>query len=365
VNDFDRSRIYRFPSGQFWFTFWLDDARKHVRCPDTVSTLRGAEKWADDHLSHLRSTNQERSLILSAYAEGWYLPDHPWVKRKGISAPWAATRRAFLKKYILPRWGNSPITDLDPVTIENALLELDLSGKTRNCIRETLTIMVREARRQRVIPFNPLAEIERLPEDPRERSPLELGEIKRLFPRDLSKVWREPYGLIAYLMYCSGMRSQEVRALGPEAIRPGGVLVLRAVKVAGGLGPTKNEDERAALITDRAAGYLRRHRGGGGLLFPGRKGPLTHAPFAQAFYQALVVSKIRPCGRWITPHSLRHTWRTAMRRLELAGKIDKGSVDYMMGHRSEGVAARYIHLRPEEALEALQEYRPAINEALV
>ena len=37
-------------------------------------------------------------------------------------------------------------------------------------------------------------------------------------------------------------------------------------------------------------------------------------------------------------------------RLELAGRIDKGSGDYMMGHRSEGVAARYIHLRPEEAL---------------
>ena len=52
-------------------------------------------------------------------------------------------------------------------------------------------------------------------------------------------------------------------------------------------------------------------------------------------------------------------------RLELAGRIDKGSIDYMMGHRSEGVAARYIHLRPEEALEVLQEYRGALNGALV
>ncbi len=367
MNDYERSRLYRFDSGQFWFTFWLAGERKHVRCPPDVVTQRAGERWAADYLARLRDRGS-RGPRLRDYAEGWFEPGSPWVVRKEIGESWARSRKLFLTNHVLPLWGDYRLMDLDPVSVENELLRLDLAGRTRNMIRETLLIMVREARRQRLIPFDPLAESERLPEHSRARSVFTAKEIRELFPDNLSP-WRPPYGLVGYAMYSSGMRAQEVQALSPAAVRPGGLLVLRAVKANGTLGSTKNEDTRSTLTTDRALEYLKHHRASSELLFPGviqgKDGrPVSYRPFYDAFMAALKETGIDVGDRWLTPHSLRHTWRTEMRRLELARKIDKGSVDYMMGHKSAGIVERYVHLRPEEALEVLQEYRPAINEAL-
>ncbi len=168
---------------------------------------------------------------------------------------------------------------------------------------------------------------------------------------------------MAYLMYVTGMRPQEIRALEGDFLRDPGILVMQAVKEQGRIGPTKNKDQRATLTTERAADLLDRCPNSG-VLFPGRYGQtLNRDVFKYPFEQALQVITVG--DRWLTPNSFRHTWRTELKKMQMKGLIYKDDVDYMAGHRSEGVSAKYIHLGPEEALELLEEYRPAVSDWLI
>jgi len=77
-------------------------------------------------------------------------------KGRSCSRPVAQHRRSQLVNHIPPRWGNARLSDLDGVRIEQWLLDLPLANQTRKHIRGTLNIVLKTARRQKLIQHNPI-----------------------------------------------------------------------------------------------------------------------------------------------------------------------------------------------------------------
>ncbi len=110
------------------------------------------------------------------------------------------------------------LKDINPVHVENRLLELNLASKTKNHIIDSFRIILAEAHRERIVPFNPLSSVARLSKSLyKKRDSLSLQDIKTLFPQnedEVLRIWRRTDFVVLYfLMLSSGIRSGEARAL--------------------------------------------------------------------------------------------------------------------------------------------------------
>ena len=147
------------------------------------------------------------------------------------------TRRGHLTNHIIPAFATIKLTDINPVQVENWLLELKFANSTKNHIRDTFNIVLNEARRERLIKTNPIDDVGRLSKSNyKKRDTLSMEELRTLFPKDeqqLLLVWKR-YDLAAlyFLMLTSGIRSGEARALLWKSIvwDEQAILIIQAVK---------------------------------------------------------------------------------------------------------------------------------------
>ena len=84
---------------------------------------------------------------------------------------------------------------MNRVEIENWLIALTnhktkakLSNQTKNHILYTFRIILKEAERERIVPFNCLATVEALANSAKERGVFSKDELGKLFPEDID--WR-------------------------------------------------------------------------------------------------------------------------------------------------------------------------------
>ncbi len=279
-------------------------------------------------------------------------------KGRPISAITASRRRAHLVNHIFPKWGSTPLYQLNPVQVENWLASLPLANRTRNDILETLTTITGEAERERAIGHDPLSKIERMGTDYRVKGIFTHADLLLLFPDDeleLLRIWRtDAWATMHFLMLTTGMRCQEVGALTwRDIIWPDGVLIVRAIKGDGSIGETKGRWKRAAIMPPRTAEMLRWIQRDTDLVFPGRDGHFDSRTLYRQVGGALGHAGVEPGERWLTAHSFRHTWRTMMEAWIIKQQLDGAAIDYMMGHKTEAVVRRYIHLDPADVLEQL------------
>ena len=87
-----------------------------------------------------------------------------WIRRqhaKGrrFSRQVADSRRSRLERYILPEFGDRRLDEINPVEVENWLVGLDRANQTKNHLLYTLNIILKEAKRQKVIAANPLDDV--------------------------------------------------------------------------------------------------------------------------------------------------------------------------------------------------------------
>jgi integrase len=154
----------------------------------------------------------------------------------------------------------------------------------------------------------------------------------------------------------AGLRWQEVYALTPAAVLPGGFLMVSRAVIAGrGEGGktgtikpwTKGGGSRTVPVaTDRLAAALDEAvaaaraagRGRDGLLFPGRRGAVMRY---QTYRRALWLPTMTASGIESPPgfHGLRHTYGS---RLAAAG-VPRSEIAKLMGHADEATTKRYIH----------------------
>jgi integrase len=302
-----------------------------------------------------------------------------WIRRqhakgRSFSQGVAKNRRAYLKNHLIPAFGDIRLDQFNPVEIEDWLIHLELSNQTKNHILDTLNIILREAKREKVIATHPLADVERMANTFRKRDPLTLEECLLLFPRkksELMQVWKQERGqpsttakwaTLFYLMLTSGVRVGEVAALRWKHIiweTPAILLVEQAVKSDGEIGPPKSGDVRAVFLPKRTKDMLAWWREqspftkADDFVFFG-EGPdkhLNRKTISKKFPPALKAAGIGAGDRYITAHSLRHTYNSQMRKV-----LPEGLLQYMMGHKSRSMTERYTNLLPADRL---RQYLPA------
>ncbi|WP_319561742.1 tyrosine-type recombinase/integrase [Marispirochaeta sp.] len=213
------------------------------------------------------SEGLQTNKVLQEYARDFYIWEKcGWIERqkakgKQISEKWAQSRRSHLERYIFPEWslrklhrGGGGGGGGGPVEYEKWLIGLSLANGTKNGITYSLNIILKEAKREGLIRYNPLGEVEPLANNYRNRDAFDSKELAILFPRNEEKlisVWGERYAATLFtLMVTSGMRVGETIALQWKHIllNERAVLIKQAVKNDNSIGTTKSREQRGVIV---------------------------------------------------------------------------------------------------------------------
>ncbi len=119
---------------------------------------------------------------------------------------------SWLDRHILPRWGELPITDLQPRPVELWLESLPLAPKTRGHLREVLHRLVDFAMWCGAVPVgvNPISLVTVRGASKRKKQPRSLT-VEEFHA--LSKHLSEPFKTMVLLQLCLGLRVSELLAL--------------------------------------------------------------------------------------------------------------------------------------------------------
>lgn len=180
---------------------------KLIGSPREYRTKTQAQDAAESIRQTLRA-NVERNVLytvrdLARRYESERIPQRSETRR---------VYRSWLRNHVLPRWGNSPITDVQPRTVELWLRGLKLSPKSKTHVRNLLHVLIDFAMWCGALKLA--------------RNPIELvvvkGATKRIRkPRSLTveqfrsliDQLKEPFGTIALMCVCFGLRISECLAL--------------------------------------------------------------------------------------------------------------------------------------------------------
>ena len=320
--------------------FWYASLRggpyfsTHIR----VGNPKHTKSKAKDHIEKLHgATRTDRHYeTFRDYASLYFQSGTcPWFARetgrgKTLLNNERASHLSRLDLHILPRWGDHRFDELSPVAIEKWLYAMSYSLQYKKHILRTLLILLRDMRRDRLIAFDP-AEIQPVLVRHRKTLILSDAEASALFPKkteDFCKVWgaAKSSGAFLALMYSTGMRTGELRALEKRAVHLefSGLLVVANINRDEEVSIPKAKSIRALPVPKWTIELLRDlnvFKSQSGLLFPGKDGraPLDSGSAAQALERAL-----RRCGisSKVTPRGLRHGYNTRMRAILAAAGLD-------------------------------------------
>lgn len=307
--------------------------------------------------------------------------------------------RQYLRLFILKNYGNLKLEQLEPVQIQNDLLAIDRSNSWRNRVISIIDTLFEEAVRNKMLKYKPV--IPRFKTIvKRKKDILSTKDIDILFPEDsslLSRLWdideKETdtgfmFGCFFGLMVSTGLRLGEARAINPvqlivsqnnqivplmthDHITTGnavyGIIIDRMFDSHEQLvmhlkkGTEDDPRWRATLLPSRTVGYLRhwlmiRPRLVPDLLFPFRGKKINPRTAEKRLHVGFRNAGIPIDDRVITPHSLRFTYNTRMRRL-----IPGESLRLMIGHTTEGMTDYYTRLEVEEDFLSLITQNDNIN----
>jgi integrase len=134
------------------------------------------------------------------------------VERMPTRHTTARVYRSFLTNHVLPKWGETRVQEIQPRPVELWLRELPLSPKSKTHVRSLMFGLVEFAMWAGVLTIgrNPISLVQNAGATRRVRKPrsLTVGEFQALL-REL----REPYGTMALLCVCLGLRISEALAL--------------------------------------------------------------------------------------------------------------------------------------------------------
>jgi integrase len=292
-----------------WNFLWVENGRRKSRKLGTLAELPtkadADEKAETLSLSAKRSVPTVNELVAQYRAER--MPER-FSTRYGYEA--------WIKNHILPHWGKSLITDLQPREVELWLRSLKLSPKSRVHIRGVIHQLWEFSMWRRDVPTqrNPM-ELVTIKDATKRRKPHSLTEDDfRKFLAHLA----EPVRTVALLCVSFGLRSSECLAL-----KWGDVDWLNStIEIARGIvrqrvGPVKtSESERRMpvdaelLATLRAWKQITQFGTADDWMFAspvklGRQ-PLSYPHVWLCFQTAARTAGIPPFGT----HSLRHTYRS-------------------------------------------------------
>jgi integrase len=194
-----------------WNFLWWEEGKRRSRqvgsasqYPTKASAWRAAKVFQDSLENQVMAVGN--ALTVSTLIEQYRIEKMP--KRSD-------TRRAYevwLRNHILPRWGDSPLTDLQSRPVELWLESLSLAPKSKAHIRGVLSILWDFAmwRGDLAMQRNPMELVRIKGATKRTRQPRSLSvEEFQKFIQNLE----EPFRTVALLCCCLGLRISECLAL--------------------------------------------------------------------------------------------------------------------------------------------------------
>lgn len=365
-----------------WFFYYYDESGKRKAKSTGKSTKYEAQEIAEKFLYE----NTSGTRTLEDYTRTFFVWDEClWIKRqlaKGrrFSKGIAKLRRSSLTQYILPKFGKRTLESLNRVEIENWLVSLKsittgepLSNQTKNHILYAFRIVLREAEREGLVPYNCLSIVESLAVQPRARDIFSKKELQKLFPEDreaLIDIWRtEEYAYYFFILATTGLRRGEGRGLQWRHIiwneERNGLYIEQAVKDDDSLGTTKTGKSRVVLLNKRAETYLNKwlqetpYNGMSDFIFFGKDGtrPIMGKTLQNRFKNALEKAGIVVGERNLVIHSFRHTYNTMLRPL-----LPVDILQTTTGHSSLNMTERYNHPSIEDSYKRVLAFENVFDE---
>lgn len=323
-----RARI-RTPQGRRSRTFsrrtdaqrWLTEQRRALDRGD----------WTDPHAGR---------VTVRDWAERWHAGQAAHLRASTLAA-----QRSYLDTHILPRWGDVALAAVDHASAQEWVAELTqtLRPETVRKVARTLSAMLTDAARARLIPADPTAGL-RLPR-------IERDEMRILTPDEVDRLADaidQRYATLVWAAAWGGLRIGELAALERGDVDPvrRQLRVTKAASEVSGhvtVGPPKT---RAAVrtvtvpgwVTQRIAAHTATHSSELVWPSPAGRGPISRTRWRQRQW----LPAVREAGlEPLRIHDLRHTAVS----LWIASGASPKEVAARAGHTSTSVVLdRYGHL---------------------
>jgi len=400
--------LFQREDSSVWY-YWYREGERRIRKSTHRSKLRGPD-GAEEFIEALERTEPtaDRRVLFRDVAAPMFLPGAAHLQRRAehddpIKKHTREQHRRNLERLIL--WfGDDYIDEVTEDRVEDKLsgiidpaeaaLESEEATKERQAIRAhsaswrnlhlyTLRMMFKEAKRRRIVASMPAFEPFR--RHSRRQSTLTDEELELLFPQCpglLEIQWRnrtpkgreyDPpgtglmFGAMFALMVSAGLRSGEGRGAWLDQYRPEfkAFVVNRALDDQMALGlPKEGKEEnpriRVAPLPDKTIKildwYLSLRGRAPGYLFQYRGKPIGSYYLEDRFARGLGAAGISTEGRRLTPHALRYTYNTKMKR-----RLPPDILRSIVGHLSEDMSEHYDNPAVLRLIQDLTPYQLVVN----
>jgi integrase len=190
-----------------WNYFWWEQGKRRSKVLGSFPSKTAAYQAAEILRERIRKAAKISAVPTVSTLVAQYKKEK-MPKRKDTSR----TYQSWIRVHILPKWGPSPITDLQARPVEMWLESLDLAPKSRVHIRGILSSIWNYAMWKQDIPIqvNPISLVTVKGASKRLRKPRNLTvEQFRLLVSHL----KEPFNTLALMCVCFGLRISEALAL--------------------------------------------------------------------------------------------------------------------------------------------------------
>lgn len=353
-----------------WYCWWID-ARGIQRQKVCKNCSNRAEAQA--FVAALPPLRRDCHTV-AEIAREMYLPDSEHVKRraafgKSLTAFTLYTKRKYLED-IIAHWGGCDIRDIDVRAVSEHLLA---TGKSSSWIKHyigTFGELFDEAAWRGINVSRPI--FPSFAVKYKSADVLTGDELKRLFVREnfANTVCPavKPY-LLFLVSAAGGLRIGEARALrASQFLFERGALVVDGFMRRDGArtnfnkaGSADNRKVRVVLLPDGVLSEVRRFMADEGtaaddLVFVQDGKPLDYFFLKNVFTTALARAGIDSGGRKLTPHSLRFTYVTKMRRT-----LPIDTVRKLVGHADDKMTEYYTHASLEDGLAGIAGTKDAVE----
>lgn len=388
-------------TGTRWYYWYLDETNRPVRKSTGCAKRREAEAFLEklQYNEEKKMANRHKTTF-EAYSRDFFADSGAIVSRwishgKKHKKRTLAAHRLYLQRYLLPWFKSDYLDEITAKRLDAHLIDArrinrtpdaestkdtpSLAGATKNCIKDTLTVILKEALFDEKISSVPSFKV--YARNSKRQNTLTDQELRTLFPfdqKEMEKIWGcrqdlkdksigQMFAVMAAVSVSCGLRSGEVVALSYEQIIAGkGLVIDRELDELGNVSFPKKGNERdprfrVVPVSDFTLGLLDRwvdtRKTKNGLLFTYHGHAVSGGLLLKRFKRALAASNIDTKNRRITFHGLRYTFNTKMKNA-----IPREMLRDIIGHKSEEMTDLYDRPVLEERLD---EYRnqilPAIN----
>jgi integrase len=314
-------------------------------------------KWRMDKMAGLNVTQYRTFTEWSNY---WY------ENHKNTVTPTTQENYKYTLRILQDYFGDCLIADVKPMDVEAFLQNLVADGSSESkyvqC-RGMLYQIFKKALGNDFVRKNPVEFIEkhRSKTPPMVKDAFTEEEIRVL----MTDLPNNKIGWSIRLLLGTGMRSQELLALGPDDIEEDGSVIhirhaVNMVKGRAYVGEPKSKDSYrdvpvpsnlqlvAVALRETNSKYIWQS--------PKRDGPCNPSFFRDEYKKAM---ELVEGVRMLTPHSCRHTFVTQMQALG----VDIPTIQSIVGHADMDMTQHYLHIRDSVQQDAVKKFSTAFPEA--